>query len=911
MSSGKRKLIEGAKKSKAQMSIEYLSIFTAALILLIIVIAIVSTLLTNSKTPTPVTSACYLSAQLSCQQLSISTSNGIASTAILVFTNNLGTTLTFPTNALVVYPTSSQSSFVGACFPTNAIQGSTVFCNATLIGYRPAAGTELNPRFQVSYNQCSGKLCSTFNTSGTSTTYVSANVMLSGVQLFVNPLNGEVTVNGEPYPSGTTVDFLGSKAYDIYASAPGIPNAKFKSWSTSGTVQAAAPYTLATTATSAGQGSLTATFTYPITIAQQPAGASASWDAYFQYQTSDPTDTSALLASQGYAAPGTNLGIGYDFGCGSAGCSPAQMTYNAPTTGVTISQLCTIPASYYSYRYEFTDWGGSYATSTACTSPGFTVKGPATLLANYVVPCYSLTLSTTNGGGAPSASPASSGGCPSGQYAPDTAVTLYANPTSPNWVWDGSDGSAWAGSGSNPYVPGFTTLPPYSSASPGPDGTYSGTTQNPTVIMRENVVETATYTPCYQLELSASPSAGGSPVPSPTSNAGCPNNWYVPGTGITILPNTNPGWQFQGPGSATISTNPTVVVAVYYPCLTLTFGEAYADGSINIGMTGEGDASASGGSGSTLGANGGQMCIPVGTPITLTMQPTGAVAGCSAGGGCGVNVGGTWESGSLGWSWYSGYMYGSWSGYYSSSYCSSSFNYGGVSVNSPSAYDFLAAYYGPQVQSAAGTPTEVFYDSSGAFGPGVYEALPGCSPSAGYPDGCNAALGMAAPSIHNPPPICTISSAFTMPAAPITETASFTPCYSTASASAQSLTDPYGSSLVNGGTEYSGTWGNSAATNPGANGGPAYNEYSISCQPAPTASIPVTIYDGLGPVDKKTSSGYCFQNVWKCVDNKGNFDGNCYSGPDSGSQQSSMYSTSCSGGSCNTPSLMSYLWYCP
>ncbi len=84
--------------------------------------------------------------------------------------------------------------------------------------------------------------------------------MLSGVQLFVNPTNGEVTVNGEPYPSGTTLDLLGSKTYDIYASAPGIPNAKFKSWVTTGSVSVASPYTLATTATSSGAGTLTATY---------------------------------------------------------------------------------------------------------------------------------------------------------------------------------------------------------------------------------------------------------------------------------------------------------------------------------------------------------------------------------------------------------------------------------------------------------------------------------------------------------------------------------------------------------------------------------------------------------------------------------------------------------------------------
>lgn len=84
-----------SSKAKAQIASEYLAIFGVALFLLVMVIILVeSNSLGGTGNQIPSQSTCYISVQLHCFQFQI-TNNGISGTAILLFTNNLGTTIYF------------------------------------------------------------------------------------------------------------------------------------------------------------------------------------------------------------------------------------------------------------------------------------------------------------------------------------------------------------------------------------------------------------------------------------------------------------------------------------------------------------------------------------------------------------------------------------------------------------------------------------------------------------------------------------------------------------------------------------------------------------------------------------------------------------------------------------------------
>ena len=212
-------------KLKLQSAIEYITVYSAIALLIVVVIAIALTLVQSKPSSTNTPTSCYISPQLNCLQLVVA-ANSLQSTAIVLFTNNLGQTMHFATaNAFVIYPTSMQTSYAGECLPNNAVAGAEVICNVTTVGYNPSLGTELNPRFQITYSQCQGPRCTPFtvNTVGTGHHYVSSAVSsLFNVLLLINPSGkgGTIALNGVPYPSNTYVYFVKSATYSIYANPP-------------------------------------------------------------------------------------------------------------------------------------------------------------------------------------------------------------------------------------------------------------------------------------------------------------------------------------------------------------------------------------------------------------------------------------------------------------------------------------------------------------------------------------------------------------------------------------------------------------------------------------------------------------------------------------------------------------------
>ncbi len=249
---------------KDQSSIEYLSTFAVALVLLVIVVGIVSLLFFNNATPTSTytPSSCYISPQINCQQMAVAT-NGIKTSAIIIFTNNLKQEIQFSSNSVLVYPTTSNKGYNGQCLPVNALPGSEVICNVTLTNYNPSVGTQLLPRFRLSYTECQGANCNPssfkFSTVGSSTLYVSSGIgLLYPVKLVSNVPGGKISLNGVQYPSNTVVEFVKGGVYGVLANPPA--GYAFSNWAPQGGVTVQQPSFQSTYSSATSNGTLTAIF---------------------------------------------------------------------------------------------------------------------------------------------------------------------------------------------------------------------------------------------------------------------------------------------------------------------------------------------------------------------------------------------------------------------------------------------------------------------------------------------------------------------------------------------------------------------------------------------------------------------------------------------------------------------------
>ena len=244
---------------KAQSAIEYLTIFAVAILILAIVLAAVGVSIPNSSSSTPAT--CYLSPQLNCLQL-IFADNGITSEGIVIFTNNVGQTLSFPTNGFVFEPSSIQKFYTGTCLPSKAVEGSEIVCTAGVSGYNPSTGTQLQSRFQILYDICQGSSCANANTNitGTGVVYVTpASADIYQIQLLDTNNQGNITVDGVPYPSNTFLYFIGQTHYSIYADP--LSGNTFTAWTTSGGAVVSGTGSRATTAYATSNGVITMTHT--------------------------------------------------------------------------------------------------------------------------------------------------------------------------------------------------------------------------------------------------------------------------------------------------------------------------------------------------------------------------------------------------------------------------------------------------------------------------------------------------------------------------------------------------------------------------------------------------------------------------------------------------------------------------
>jgi hypothetical protein len=118
-----------------------------------------------------------------------------------------------------------------------------------------------------------------------------------------------------------------------------------------------------------------------------------------------------------------------------------------------------------------------------------------------VASCYTLTLAAEPGGGAPTAAPANSPGCPAGHFLHGAPVVLTGAP----------DATSRVGGYSLPAVL--------------QDDFLTGLLDMPA----QNITITVAYTPCHLLTLTSSGAAGAAPVATPDRSPGCQANRYIEG----------------------------------------------------------------------------------------------------------------------------------------------------------------------------------------------------------------------------------------------------------------------------------------------------------------------------------------------------------------------------------------------
>lgn len=252
---------------KLQSAIEFLTTYTWAFMIItaFIVVAIAFVLVKNPSSPTP--SSCFIAPEFPCYSVTFFT-NVISTTMILTFSNQLGQTIQFANNGIFVYPSFNGISSQGACFPVNAPQGATVVCNATSTGYTTVSGTQVSPKFTLSYQICSGGTCAplvaanAINTSGFATTVATPYLpgLLKQVTLQTSgAAKAYVEVSGVKYISGNSVYFVGNNLYSFYGVPPNSMFA-FGSWSSTGGVVLSSTASQNTIANAVSAGTITANF---------------------------------------------------------------------------------------------------------------------------------------------------------------------------------------------------------------------------------------------------------------------------------------------------------------------------------------------------------------------------------------------------------------------------------------------------------------------------------------------------------------------------------------------------------------------------------------------------------------------------------------------------------------------------
>jgi hypothetical protein len=234
---GKRDTLRLKKRSfRLQSAVEMLSVYSWAIILIAMVVAMVFAL------SGPFTPAQYLGSSCNIQPLMLCLHSYLAPYInsgepikfSLIFVNNMGVTLNFTGQHFNVTMNNvgqkGETNSTGSCLPLIAHAGTEVICTAYVYGsVEPPMYSSVSSAFSIGYYVCKGSSCSgPYTSTGSSIQTISpGSAQLVNLSVDTSPDNGRVVINGIGYSSGIIVP-LEKQNYTIYAVPPN--GYQFNNW---------------------------------------------------------------------------------------------------------------------------------------------------------------------------------------------------------------------------------------------------------------------------------------------------------------------------------------------------------------------------------------------------------------------------------------------------------------------------------------------------------------------------------------------------------------------------------------------------------------------------------------------------------------------------------------------------------
>lgn len=224
---------------KQQAAVEFIITYSWA-ILAISIFVITVFLLSGTRPPQNyIQSTCSIQPLIPCTESLLGYNYNGPMQYYVVFKNELGSVLYFPSNSINVtvanIGSSGSSHSLGDCVPNFASEGSTVLCSAA-IGWnpKPSIGSRQIMDFVIAYNICgtdSAASCEKglYKSSGYSIQGVApVGISINNVEFSTDPASsGVIVLGGIVYFDGTSA-YMASGNYIIYAQ-PGS-EFKFSSW---------------------------------------------------------------------------------------------------------------------------------------------------------------------------------------------------------------------------------------------------------------------------------------------------------------------------------------------------------------------------------------------------------------------------------------------------------------------------------------------------------------------------------------------------------------------------------------------------------------------------------------------------------------------------------------------------------
>ena len=210
----------------AQSAVEFLSVYAFAMVIIAIVISIAFILGTSHTPSNNIFSSCSIEPLMPCHDaVMVYNAVGGYTDYIVLFTNQVGYTLYFPSNSFALTTTGIGSSGThvtgGDCSPAYASDGSEVICNSIIEGsLSPGIGSTSEAYFSFGYQLCSQSNASVcyagaYNSTGYSTSSIGPpGSYLHRVTLVAD--NGLVLIDGATYFGGTSF-YLTNGIYQLYA----------------------------------------------------------------------------------------------------------------------------------------------------------------------------------------------------------------------------------------------------------------------------------------------------------------------------------------------------------------------------------------------------------------------------------------------------------------------------------------------------------------------------------------------------------------------------------------------------------------------------------------------------------------------------------------------------------------------